>query len=228
MLLAYRAIVHAGPFEFVLRLDTDALIIAPFRDAVCDFLAAHPETGMLGVLGHTCCRESPFYGCEAAAVSDVFKALASAPEARRIRQHAQLALDHGYRGKEYCQGGAYVLSFAALEKMRQARCFDSPGDWLPLRVPEDVMMGMYTRAVGLRSTDFSLPGQPFGNSYRGLAYSPRELVRRGYSIIHSVKSDPMFSERFIRGYFRRRRAGFISPENDPKYRTSARRVDSSV
>lgn len=212
LLLGYRAIHAAGPFEFVLRLDTDALIIGPFHQSVRDFLACHPETGMLGTVGHTCRHESPYYGSEETSVSDVFTALETSPGATRIARHAELAVQHGYAGKEYCQGGAYLLPFRMLEKMCAAGCLDSPEDWLPLAVPEDVMMGMYCRTVGLRSVDFSLPGQPFGNHYRGLPYTPRELVRRGYSIIHSVKSDPLFSERFIRRYFRSRR-DFISGTN---------------
>ena len=74
-----------------------------------------------------------------------------------------------------------------------------------MAVPEDVMIGMYARTVGLRSLDFSLPGEPFGNHHRGLAYSPRELVRRGHSLIHSTKGDIDYSEWHIRRYFRARR-----------------------
>jgi hypothetical protein len=73
-------------------------------------------------------------------------------------------------------------------------------------VPEDVMMGMYTRAVGLRSMDFSMAGQPFANHYRGLPYAPRELVQRGHAIIHSVKRDAEFAEGEIRRFFRARRS----------------------
>jgi hypothetical protein len=206
LLLGYRLIHSAGPFEFVLRLDTDALVIAPFRRSVRRFLDSHPETGMLGTLGHTCRRESPYYGCEKTTISDVFTALENSPSSVRIRQHACLAVEHGYAGKEYCQGGAYVLPFRTLNRMRAAGCLDCPEDWLPLAVPEDVMIGMYTRAVGLRSMDCSLSGQLFGNHFSGLAYSPQELVRRGHSIIHSVKRDPNFSEGLIRRYFRKRRA----------------------
>jgi hypothetical protein len=39
------------------------------------------------------------------------------------------------------------------------------------------MMGMYARTVGLRSVDCSLPGQPFGNHFGGLAYRPGELAQ---------------------------------------------------
>ena len=71
-----------------------------------------------------------------------------------------------------------------------------------MAVPEDVMMGMFTRTVGLECSDFSRPGEPFGSNWRGLAYSPREMLRRRYALIHSVKSDPRYSERALRRFFR--------------------------
>jgi hypothetical protein len=209
ILLALRMVHQAGAFEFVVRLDTDALIIGSFRAAVRSFIELHPEAGMLGTLGCTCRREAPYYGCESTSISDVVVALdaapAGSPSIARIREHSRLAVENGYAGKEYCQGGAYVLPFHTLVRMSSAGCLDFPEDWLPLEVPEDVMMGMYTRTVGLRSLDFSLPGQPFGNHFRGLAYSPRELVRRGHALIHSTKGDVEHSETEIRSYFRARR-----------------------
>jgi hypothetical protein len=215
ILLALRIVFDEGPFEYVLRMDTDALIIGPFRDAVRGFIAQHPEAGMVGTLGSTCRRDVYYYGCEKASVSEVFAALdaspALTPALARIREHARIAVENGYAGKEYCQGGAYVLPFDTVLRMSSAGCLDSPEDWLPLAVPEDVMMGMYARTVGLRSLDFSLPGEPFGNHHRGLAFSPRELVRRGYSLIHSTKGDVDYSEWHIRRYFRARRRGVVSP-----------------
>jgi hypothetical protein len=89
--------------------------------------------------------------------------------------------------------------------MHQFGCFEHPEDWLPLAVPEDVMMGMFTRTVGLESTDFSMPGEPFGSNWRGLAYSPEEMLRRGHALIHSVKSDPQYSERELRQFFKDQR-----------------------
>lgn len=209
LLVGFDLIRRAGPFDFVLRADTDALITGKFRDAVSRFLAAHLQTGMLGTLGFTSCRESLHYGCEKTAVSDVVDALATLPRDSpgfaRIEAHLNSAYRNGYVGKEYCQGGIYVLPFRTLERMSRLGCFDHPEDWLPLAVPEDVMMGMFTRTVGLESTDFSLPGEPFGSNYLGLAYSPREMLRRRHALIHSVKSDLRYSERSLRQFFKNQR-----------------------
>ncbi len=203
-------IIHlAGPFDFVLRADTDALISGRFRETISRFLSEHPRTGMLGTLGFTCRRDSPHYGCEKTSISDVVTALAGlsqdAPEFVRIDSYLREAWRNGYVGKEYCQGGIYVLPFRTLEGLANLGCFRNPEDWLQLAVPEDVMMGMLTRTMGLECTDFSLAGQPFGSNYRGLAYSPREMLRRGHSLIHSVKSDPCYSEMLLRRFFRIRR-----------------------
>src|SRR5258708_5421415 len=208
ILLALRTVFEQGPFEFVLRMDTDALIVGPFRDAVLGFIGQHPEAGMVGTLGSTCRRDVYYYGCEKTSVSDVFTALDNNPASTRVQEHANLAVENGYEGKEYCQGGVYVLPFETVQRMSSAGLLATPEDWLPLAVPEDVMIGMYARTVGLRSEDFSLPGEPFGNHHRGLAYSPPEIVRRGYSLIHSTKGDVDYSEWHIRRYFRalRRRA----------------------
>lgn len=209
LLVGFDLIRRAGPFDFVLRADTDALIVGEFRDTVSRFLAGHPQTGMLGTLGFTCCRESPHYGCEKTAVSDVVDALATMPRDSpgfaRIEAQLSSAYRNGYVGKEYCQGGIYALPFRTLERMSRFGCFDHPEEWLPLAVPEDVMMGMLTRTVGLESTDFSLPGEPFGSNWRGLAYSPQEMLRRGHALIHSVKSDPRYSERVLRRFFKSQR-----------------------
>ena len=209
LLVGFDLIRRAGPFDFVLRADTDALIVGEFRDTVSRFLAGHPQTGMLGTLGFTCCRESPHYGCEKTAVSDVVHALATMPRDSpgfaRIEAQLNSAYRNGYVGKEYCQGGIYALPFRTLERMSGFGCFDHPEEWLPLAVPEDVMMGMLTRTVGLESTDFSSPGEPFGSNWRGLAYSPQEMLRRGHALIHSVKSDPRYSERVLRRFFKSQR-----------------------
>ncbi len=210
LLMGFKTIHRAGPFDFVLRADTDALITGRFRETVSRFLHRHPRTGMLGTLGFTCRRDSPYYGCEKSSVSDVVTELAKVPREvpafARVEAHLRTACRNGYVGKEYCQGGIYVLPFRTLERMSDRGCFDHPEDWLPLAVPEDVMTGMFTRTGGLECTDFSLPGQPFGSNYLGLAYQPREMLRRRHALIHSVKSDPSYSEHELRRFFRSQRA----------------------
>ncbi len=226
LLSGFDLIRRSGPFDFVLRADTDALITGKFCDKVSRLLSRHPQTGMLGTLGFTCRRDSPHYGCEMTSVSEVVTALAElprdAPGFARIEDHLHAAQRNGYTWKEYCQGGIYVLPFRTLERLAALRCFEHAEDWLPLAVPEDVMMGMLTRTAGLESRDFSLPGESFGSNWQGLAYSPGEMLRRRHALIHSVKSDPRYSERALRRFFR------IHRNNERKYATSAFSVSASV
>src|ERR1700748_2022935 len=42
LLVGFALIQQAGPFDFVLRADTDALISGKFRDTVSRFLTQHP------------------------------------------------------------------------------------------------------------------------------------------------------------------------------------------
>jgi hypothetical protein len=209
LLVGFDLIRRTGPFDFVLRADTDALITGRFREAVSRFLARHPQTGMLGTLGLTCYRESPHYGRDKKAVSEVVAALAAmppqAPAFARIDAHLRAASRNGYAGREYCQGGIYALPFRTLQRMFSLGCFDHPEDWLPTTVPEDVMMGMFTRTAGFECTDFSLPGEPFGSNYGGLDYDPREMRRRRHALIHSVKGHPQYPERALRRFFTARR-----------------------
>jgi hypothetical protein len=226
LLLGFEYIRRAGAFDFVLRADTDALVAGRFREAVSGFLSHHPETGMLGTLGFTCRRSHPHYGCEKESVSDVVVALETMsredPAFLRIARYLRAARTNGYAGKEYCQGGVYALPFRTLQRMSSLECFDHPGDWLPLAVPEDVMMGMLVRAAGLQSSDFSRRGEPFGNSCSGLAYAPREMLRRRHALIHSLKGDPDYTESTLRRFFRSHR------HNGRKYATRAFSVCASV
>jgi len=214
LLAGYDLIHRAGPYDFVLRADTDALITGKFRNSVSRFLALHPHTGMLGTLGLTCFRESPYYGCQDKDVSDVVKALAAMPRDTpaftRIESWLRTACRNGYVGKEYCQGGVYALPFRTLQRLFDLGCFDHPEDWLTMAVPEDVMMGMFTRTAGFECTDFSMPGEPFGSSYGGHAWDPREMLRRRHALIHSVKGHPMYSERVLRRFFTTRRVTLTS------------------
>ncbi len=40
--------------DFVLKIDVDALVIAPFRERLSDFFRTHPRAGLVGCRGDTC------------------------------------------------------------------------------------------------------------------------------------------------------------------------------
>ncbi len=49
-------------------------------------------------------------------------------------------------------------------------------------------------------------GDAFGVKHVGLPDTPQRLLDRGYSVIHSVKSDARVGEEEIRAFYRQRRA----------------------
>jgi hypothetical protein len=50
--------------RWVVKLDVDALVIAPFADVITEFLATHPDAGVVGCIGETSDRSEPgFQGC---------------------------------------------------------------------------------------------------------------------------------------------------------------------
>ncbi len=203
LLTGFELIRRAGPFDFVLRADTDALSAGEFHHAVSRKLKERPQTGMLGTLGHTCRRESPHYGCEATAVSDVVSALEQMPRPSpafgRISGWLRTAVKMATRVK-------------SIVRAESTPCRPDPGADGDSRVPGISgrlgfagcsgrrMMGMFTRTTGLECTDFSAEGEPFASNYRGLAYPPRQMLKRKHVLLHSVKSDPNIPKERCAGF----------------------------
>lgn len=215
--------------QFVIKLDTDALVIAPFASTINAFLDRVPDAGVIGVVGLSCNPDRRSRQ-NVTAVSKIVTAYHTWPrlspeetsndaltipgfarpvtiEARRcfdaLRPHIEAAMANGYLSPVYCQGGSFAVSRSMLDRMASAGYFDEPQLWLPLCSTEDLTTAMYARAVNMGIYDYSSHGEPFGIQYRGLPYSPQELVSRGHAIVHSVKNDPHYSEGFIRHYFSR-------------------------
>jgi len=125
------------------------------------------------------------------------------------------ALANGYEPGEHCLGAACAISGEMLRRMAALGCLDDPLLWRRTLCPDDVMMGIYTRAVGLRSISLTADGEPFGLKYIGLADTPVRLLQRGFSLIHSVKNDPLVPEATIRRFYRARRIERRAPANAP-------------
>jgi hypothetical protein len=123
-----------------------------------------------------------------------------------VRPELSRAIANGLSSHCYCQGGAWALCPLMLERMEAAGYLERPGRWEALPFfGEDVTIAMYAYAVGMEVRDYSNTGEPFGLSYRGLPFTPEQLVEKGYSLIHSVKGDANFEEPDIRRFFAERR-----------------------
>jgi hypothetical protein len=95
--------------------------------------------------------------------------------------------------------------------MDDAGLLDQPLIWRDTALGEDVLIPMLTRAIGMNLLDHCFDGEVFGVRYKGLPDTPAQLIARGFSIIHSVKNDPNFSEGQIREYFRSARPRTSAP-----------------
>jgi hypothetical protein len=225
-LIALRLLQDKLEIGYLLKMDTDSLIIAPFSESLAGFFEVHPRAGLVGALGSSCNRSNRSFEWDAVALTQ----LRSATLLARRLGDSSLALDNkqilsnglfthrqvdnfrfvmgsfekllnsNYDGS-HCQGGAYAVGRELISRLNSLKISRDPSRWLYLRLPEDRMMALCCAACGLEILDFSLDGQSFGVQAQGLAYPPRELLDRGYQIIHSVRSDTLISEANIRSFF---------------------------
>ncbi|MEA2272699.1 MAG: hypothetical protein QOI98_1407 [Solirubrobacteraceae bacterium] len=219
-LAALRRIHDDAPGAHVIRLDTDALVIAPFADRLARALEQRPDAGVVGSYDRTCNGEPRDF----APWADVarrharlvwtwrhpprggrYVQLALTGRLGVVRREVRAALRHGYQPGEHCLAAACVVSARMVGAMAQAGMLDDPARWLNTRFGDDIMLGVQARALGLDLVGLVADGEPFGLRHIGLADRPARLVERGFSFIHSVKNDPEMPEDEIRGFFAERR-----------------------
>jgi hypothetical protein len=223
---------EAGPIDFVVKFDTDALVIAPFSAKISKMLNSNPDAGIVGLLADSCNRAHAHYRAHAD-LRDILELTGNAvmklggdveglqnwlklwPRARsgstvvglkRFVERFSPLRQAGFSG-EHCNGGAYVVSNELLIRMNTLGAFEDYNLWTAFPFSEDRMMGLYRALSGLRVLDYSGRDEPFGTRASGLAFSPQELLDFGHSIIHSVKNDEHWSEADIRAFFKCRRSG---------------------
>ena len=208
--------------DFVLKLDTDALVIAPFAAKVIAAFTAHPEAFLLGSSTKTPNR-----------IYDLPEDFSTAPALRKLqrpftiwrrtcypwprlqcdlfsrdrrrRALIRAAVRNGYRLGLHCQGGAYALSWYALTRLAARGILADPMLWIWTPCSEDIVMTVSAYACGGVAADLNDDGRPFGTLAHGLPDTPARLVERGFSIIHSVKDFEETKESETREFFRSRR-----------------------
>lgn len=204
--------------RFALKMDSDALVIAPFAQKLQQAFAASPEVGIIGSAHQlTCNRELKNSAKDGYSMRKLRSLVAVWREPltpgqhiqlslwgklKTVRSHVWTAIENGYRYGEHCQGGAYAVSTQLIRRMATRGYLQDPLLWVDIPCCEDVMMGMYARAVGLHLKDFNDTNQVFGIQHTGLPDTPERLLDRGYSLIHSIKNDSSFSEEQIRDFYR--------------------------
>jgi hypothetical protein len=197
---------------FALKLDTDTLVI---NDLASLGHLAGDCVGQAGTIGRTPDREQEPFGWESACQSPICvtyhrhcassidtepRELALALEA--LRPDIERAISAAYSAMIYCQGGGYMITRLMMARLSSLGCFDRAMWWMHFPIGEDVILSMYTYVTQLKCNDASRLGEPFASQWKGLAFSPEQLLTRGHAIIHSVKNDEQFSEQKIRAYYK--------------------------
>ena len=212
---------HLEP-EFVVKLDSDSLVIGHFKEALSQFFHANPTAALAG--SHRRNPEgTPRDGLPfAPAIQKLqrrFTVWRKCPllgrniqfgwfgRSRKIRELILSAVNNGYEFGENCQGGAYAISVAGLNAFAKWGLLDDPLLFLNTPITEDVALGLFTRSLGMELRDFNHPGETFAVRHFGLSAPPAELLTNGYSIVHSIKNRGESTEEGFRTFFRTKRNG---------------------
>jgi len=213
-------IADQGEFSFVVKLDSDSLVIGPFREAVNAFFQSNPNAALAGshrrnpegtprdglpfapAIKKLSRRFTIWRKCALPGRNIQFTWLG---RSKRIRDLILAARSHGYEPGENCQGGAYALSQSALKRFAEAGLFADPLLFLNTPITEDVALGLFTRSLGMELRDFNHSGEPFAVRHFGLSASPEELLAQGYAIVHSIKDRGNYTEEGLRTFFLRQR-----------------------
>jgi len=222
---------HAPEAAFGMKIDTDALVIAPFAQKLAREFDAAPSIGVLGANTRTPeghdrdikrnaglmkrLHARPIDMLHPISLINYLKDWWRGGPVSTIRKHLTEAVIAGYEYGENCLGGAYAIRQSCLAEMNQRGYLDRPEYWTPIDVPEELMMHMYARAAGFGLKNYVSPGEVFGIRFIGLPFELQELLDRGYSIIHSVKNDKRYGESEVREFFRAHRLkGLIGATSD--------------
>ncbi len=219
---AYRYALDNFDFDVLLRLDTDALIIAHDPELpILKFFKSNPAVGLAGryVKGvhspddfdnvwHNGGRE------HIVAIAKMFtRYYLRHPFVNwKIRKLLFQAIHQGYELGELVFGGSYAFSRIALEKLNENGLLP----WHAVRaadMEEDHFFTLLVASVGLKFGDLASGTQPFACTWRGLPASPEELHRAKKKIIHSTRFWQNLNEEEIRDYFRSKRVPAMVPDS---------------
>jgi hypothetical protein len=197
--------------ELLLKLDTDALLIAPAADKLRALLSDR-SLGVVGSYTHTCTgARRDWSGWRkrllrarlpiAVIPGRRMPGLRSLRAARAAGELLSRARANGYVWGAHCLGGAYALGPALLDRTDLL-------DWRPwvrTGLGEDVVVGLLATVAGLRIEGSVGPGETFGLAWQNLPLPPEQLLLNRYSVVHSVRDQQYGSETELRSFFRVRR-----------------------
>ena len=206
--------------DFAVRLDTDALVISPFAEAIRSQFQQNPNLGLIGTyqkspqgtdLGRTETQALMKY-----VIPKLMQPLTLWRHSkhgtrlqcglfksdRLVARLAKTALSNGYQFGEFVQGGGYALSGELIRRAEQADFVCDPLAFLPMYFSEDHLATLLCFGTNLAPGSFNAKGEVFGVCRAELFTSPEQLRSMNYSIIHSIKSTVEGKEQADRDWFK--------------------------
>lgn len=204
--------------DFLLKADTDAVACGPFAARISHFLRENPNAGMIGSLNHD--PDGAKRNTEDWWGRWIRGTCGPLPHQWlrllfRSRHRGQLGLElkrwrmrHAFyrralRSRWTCGasilGGAYAISAPALRRLREnRRLLEDVFVFNGTRMSEDVAMSMLIAALGFELKEYNRPGDVFAVWYQKPTLPLREVIARGYGLVHSIKSESADEERLMR------------------------------
>lgn len=196
--------------DFVMKIDTDALVIAPFA-AKLQRAAAADGVGLIGSYDRTSAGEPRSFDPWVELIGRAARRRALIGRGRKVRRIIRQARRAGYVEGEHALGCAVAMPRAAVDAIQRGGGFDDPALFVGTALFDDPILGLLVRRAGFRLVGDVDPGGTFAVAWRGLPDRPQRLLEHGYSIIHSVKNDAQETEDGIRSFFAAERTAADRP-----------------
>jgi hypothetical protein len=197
----------------VMKIDTDALVIAPFSDKIARALAEDGSIGLVGSYSRTCTGAARDFSPWVATLQRAGRWLQwgqHRPHLAVGRRGLVRRIVHDARAAGYCWGEhalacAFAIPCDLILDWRDDALLDDVCLFLGSDLGDDPVLGLLVRRSGRRLANLVGRNEPFAVAWRGLPMPPPELLRGGYSVIHSVKNDAAWPEARVREFFASRR-----------------------
>lgn len=212
---AYRVALDRFDFEFLLRMDQDALVVGafPLEDLRKRF-GSDKELGILGryevnTYGELCDWVNDQSGVREFAKPQIpLHKIRTWLAHRKLNSFIDKAVANGYRVGEFVGGGVNYIRISCV-----ADICALAEELLPysrkLVSPEDYIFTIVARAAGYRIGDYSGPDDPLSYRINVLPFPPEECLRRGKHAVHSTRKFEEMDEAQIRAVFRKAREEFM-------------------
>lgn len=211
VLVAFGWVERETDADFAMKIDTDALVIAPFMDKLVAGTAPS-DIGLLGSYDQTCNGDARSFAPWVRPVKRAgrivqLRRIAIGGRAGGARRYVREARAGGYIWGEHVLACGLAIPRRTMEAIARGGGWDDPCTFVGTNLFDDPILGILVRRAGYRLAGHVAEGETFGVAWRGLPDTPENLLARGYSIVHSVKNDEQLSEPEIRAFFQARRPG---------------------